>query len=125
MPHLCLFCSSIFRLTYMREWTSVVRELCRIQHLDSCVLYTIEWSDYWVWLTRLTTKIKGDFGIVEPETNMVLVRRYKRDGRILVVAERDRECFHIEDTTYRGATRTSIIGLKIGLVPRNAEWLVR
>src|ERR1017187_10114493 len=101
----------------MRERAGVIRELCCIQHLDTSVLYAIEWSDNWAWLTRLATELKGNLGVVEPETNMVLVRWHERDGWLLVIARRDRECFHVEDTAYSHATLASRIGLDIGLIP--------
>ena len=73
----------------MREWAGSIGELCGVQYLYTSVLFAIEWRHNRVGLTLLAAKIERNFGIIEPETEMVLVRRRKRYGRVLVVAERD------------------------------------
>ena len=88
------------------------------------MLDAIERRDDWAGLARLAALTEGYIRIVEPETDVVLVRRRERDWRLLVIAERDRECFHAEDTAHRGTTHTRGIGLNVRLIPRNTKWLI-
>lgn len=106
----------------MRQRASIIREIARIENLNSCVLLTVERSHDRLRLTGFATQIERHFWIIEPEAQVILVRRWERD--IAIIAERDRECLYIEDPLHSNAARAILIGLQIALIPGNAEGFV-
>ena len=84
----------------MRQWTSIIREVAGVEHLDTGVLFAVEWGNDGAGLTWLAAEIEWHIGIVKPETEMVLMRW--REGRCRPTC-RNREGLNIENALYGDA----------------------
>src|SRR5258706_3430836 len=86
------------RLLHMRQGASVVREVTCIEHLDACMLLTIERCDDWLRLTGFAAEIERHLRIIEPEAQVILVGWWERDTT--VVTKGNRERLHVEDALH-------------------------
>lgn len=106
----------------MRQWASIIGEVGCIQHLNARVLLPVEGRHDWLRLPAFTTQFEGNLGVIEPEAQVVLMRRRECRGR---ATGRDGESLLIEDAAYRYATSSAGIGLQITLIPCNPKRLIR
>ncbi len=101
--------------------TCVIREIAGIEHLDACLLVTIEWGDARAGCARLATEIERHLWISEPQAQVILVRRGEGGGG---TTRREGECLHIEDASHLYTAMPPSIGHQVTLIPRDAKGFV-
>src|SRR6266700_1473459 len=106
---------------HFRQWTGIIREIGRVQHLNTRMLLTVERRDDRCLCPWLTAKLEGNLWIIEPETQMILMSGLEGCGR---ATRRDGKGLHIKDAAYSRATLSLSIGLHIGLVPGDTKRLI-